>query len=150
MEIKEDEIKETKNIGTLYNSEVKLISLKGGFHIGVGKKQSNSRNSEILAVGSHPAIVSHQISKKYNDNFEQKMEKNETEQLPSIFEYSHNLSSLSKNVLGLDIYAIKKNEKTEKNAGKLKNVDKTELSKNLEKTIKEYANKNGLTVKKKF
>lgn len=178
MEIKEDEIKETKNIGTLHNSEVKLISLKGGFHIGVGKKQANSKSSDILAVGSHPAIVSHQISKKYNDKFEQKMEKNEGDSLPSIIEYSHNLSSANKNVLGLDIYAIKKNEKTEfkvtkhnfeifsiqtsesngsivlekteKNIDRLKNVDKTELSKNLEKTIKEYATKNGLKIKKKF
>ena len=65
MDIKEDEIKDIKKLGTLNGSEVKLVTLKGGFHIGMGKKRENSRKSEILAVGSHPALVSHQISKKY-------------------------------------------------------------------------------------
>lgn len=178
MEIKQDEIKETKKLGTLHNSEVKLISLKGGFHIGIGKKSSNSQNSDILAVGSHPAIVSHQISKKYNTKFEEAMAKNEEGSSSTVCEYSHNLNSAQKNVLGLDIYAVKKNEqvefkvtkhnfeifsiqanemageitleKTEKNEARLKNLDKKELSKNLEKSIREYANEHGLKIKKNF
>jgi hypothetical protein len=177
MDIKQDEIKEVKKLGTLHDSEVKLVTLKGGFHIGMGKKNKNSKNSEILAVGSHPALVSHQISKKYNQKFEQTMAKSEKEALPSVVEYSHNLSSVEKNVLGLDIYAVKKNEKVQfkitkhnfeifsihanENGGDITlektekrnipgNVNKTELSKNLEKAIKEYANKNSLNIKKKF
>ncbi len=178
MDIKEDEIKEVKKLGTLNGSEVKLVSLKGGFHIGMGKKKANSKDSDILAVGSHPAIVSHQISKKFEKGFEQAMAKNEADAMPDVVDYSHNLNSTQKNVLGLDIYAIKKNEKVEfkvtkhnfeifsiqanelgeditlektsKNEARLANVDKRELSNNLDKTIKEYAKENGLKIKKKF
>lgn len=178
MEINKDEVKEIRKIGTLNGSEVSLVTLKGGFHIGMGKKSKNDKKGEILAVGSHPAIVSYQISKKFENKFEETMAKNEKEAMPSVSDFSHNLSSAEKNVLGLDIYVLKKNqdlefkvtkhnfeifsikaseiadqlvlEKTEKNSERLKNVDKQELSKNLEKTIKEYANQNGLVVKKKF
>jgi hypothetical protein len=177
MEIKQDEIKEVKKLGTLHDSEVKLVTLKGGFHIGMGKKNKNSKTSDILAVGSHPALVSHQISKKYDQKFEQAMAKSEKEALPSVTEYSHNLNSVEKNVLGLDIYAVKKNERVQfkvtkhnfeifsihanENAGEIvlektekgripNNIDKKELSKNLEKTIQEYAKKNSLSVKKNF
>ena len=178
MEIKQDEIKDIKKIGTLNGSEVKLITLKGGFHIGMGKKEKNSRKSDILAVGSHPALISHQISKKFTGKFEQKMTKSESEAAPAVMDYSHNLNSTQKNVLGLDIYAIKKNEqiefkvtkhnfeifsiqanentgeiileKTEKDDSKFSNINKRELSENLEKTIKEYAKENNLIIKKKF
>jgi hypothetical protein len=178
MEIKQDEIKEIKKIGTLNGTEVKLVTLKGGFHIGMGKKEKNSAKTDILAVGSHPALVFHQISKKYENKFEETMEKNEQEAMPSVIDYSKNLSSTQKNVLGLDIYVMEKNEKiefkitkhnfeifsiesdkvgneivlkkTSKDLSKLRNVDKKELSKNLEKTIKEYAKENGLNVKKNF
>lgn len=178
MEIKEDEVKEVKKIGTLHGSEVKVVSLKGGLHIGMGKKNKTSRKSEILAVASHPAIVSHQIESQYN-KFEQSMNKNETENMSTVEDFSHNLNSMQKNVLGLDIYAIKKNEtvefkitknqvsdvfsikasesgqeitleKTEKNKNRLDKLDRTELSKSLDKSIKEYANKNGLKIKKNF
>jgi len=178
VEIKEDEIKEIKKLGTLNGSEVKLVTLKGGFHIGMGKKRANSKNNDILAVGSHPAIVSHQISKKFEKEFEQTMTKNEADAMPDVVDYSHNLNSTQKNVLGLDIYVIKKNEKiefkvtkhnfeifsiqanevgkditlekTSKNEARLANLNKKELSDNLEKTIKEYAKENGLRIKKKF
>jgi hypothetical protein len=178
MDIKKDEIKEIKKLGTLNGSEVKLVTLKGGFHIGLGKKQKNSREADILAVGSHPALVSHQISKKYETKFEQAMTKNEADAMPSVKDYSHNLTSADKNVLGLDVFAIKKNEevefkitkhnfeifsihatessgqitleKTEKNQDRIKNLDIKELSKSLGKTIKEYADENGLKIKKEF
>lgn len=178
MEIDKEEIKEVKKLGTLHGSEVKLVTLKGGFHIGMGKKSEKSRKSDILAVGSHPAIVSHQISKKFDNRFEQAMAKNESEAMPDVVDFSHNLDSTQKNVLGLDIYAVKKNEKvefqvtkhnfkifsieahesgseivlekTEKNEARLANLDKSELSKNLSKAIKEYAKDNRLSIKKKF
>lgn len=177
MDIKQDEIKEVKKIGTLHGSEVKLVTLKGGFHIGMGKKGKNSKKSEILAVGSHPALVSHQIQKKHN-NFEQAMAKNEREAMPAVTDYSHNLSSIEKNVRGLDIVAMKKNEKVEfqitkhnfgifaieaselngeivlektyKDEASLSTLNKKELSKNLEKTIREYAKEHGLKIKKNF
>lgn len=178
MEIKEDEIKEVKKIGTLNGSEVKIVSLKGGFHIGMGKKSKNSKNSDILAVGSHPAIVSHQIAKKFEEGFEQSMTKSESNSMSDVSNYSHNLNSTQKNVLGLDIYTIKKNEKIEfkvtkhnfeifsiqasecgdtitleetfKNESRLSNLNKKELSNNLGKAIKEYAKENGLKIEKKF
>ena len=177
MDIKQDEIKEVKKIGTLNGSEVKLVTLKGGFHIGMGKKGKKSNKSEILAVGSHPALVSHQISKKHT-NFEQVMAKNEKEAMPSVTDYSSNLSSIEKNVRGLDIFAMKKNEKIEfqitkhnfeifsisasecdgniileqinKNERELANLDKHNLSKNLSKTIKQYAEEHDLKIKKNF
>jgi len=178
VEIKEDEIKEVKKLGTLNGSEVKLITLKGGFHIGMGKKESSAKKSDILAVGSHPALISHQISQKFKSKFEQSMAKNEKDQMPSLKDYSHNLTSTQKNVLGLDIYAMKKNEnveftvtkhnfeifsisanesggeivleKTEKNKERLKNIDKKGLSQKLEKSIKEYAKEHNMTLKKNF
>jgi late competence protein required for DNA uptake (superfamily II DNA/RNA helicase) len=177
VDIKQDEIKEIKKIGTLNGSEVKLVTLKGGFHIGMGKKGKKSKKSEILAVGSHPALVSHQISKKHG-SFEQVMAKNERDAMPSVTDYSHNLSSSEKSVRGLDIVAMKKNEKVEfqitkhnfeifsisaselngeivlekstKNEEMLSSLNKQELSKKLTKTIKEYAQENGLKIKKNF
>jgi hypothetical protein len=178
MDIKEDEIKEIKNLGTLNGSKVKLITLKGGFHIGVGVKDKKNKKSEILAVGSHPAIVSHQICSKFNSKFEQTMAKNESDAMPSIEQYCHNLKSSDINVLGLDIYALKKNEKvefkltkhnfeifnikatelndeivlesTDRNETQMSKLNKKELSKSVEKTIREYAKKNGLKIKRKF
>ena len=88
MEINKDEIKETKKIGKLNGSDVKMITLKGGFHIGMGKKEKDSKKNDILAVGSHPALVSHQISKKYNSKFEENLAKNESETMPSVVELS--------------------------------------------------------------
>lgn len=177
MDIKEDEIKDVKKIGTLNGSEVKLVTLKGGFHIGMGKKGKNNKKTEILAVGSHPALVYHQISKKHN-NFEQIMEKNEKESVPSVTECSHNLSSTEKNVRGLDIFIMQKNEKiefqitkhnfeifkiealesgneivlekTHKDLDKISNLNINQLSKSLNKTIKEYAKEKGLKVKINF
>lgn len=178
MEIKKDEIKDVKKLGTLNGSEVKLVTLKGGFHIGLGKKAKNSKSADILAVGSHPALVSHQIVKKFDSKFEQTLNKSESESTSFVKEYSHNLDSADKSVLGLGVFAIKKNEqvefkvtkhnfeifsiqaseigneivleKTEKNIARLKNLDKKELSKSLEKSIREYAKENGLKIKKKF
>lgn len=175
MEINKDEIKEIKKIGKLNGSDVKIITLKGGFHIGMGKKEKDSKKNDILAVGSHPALVSHQISKKYNSKFEENLAKNESETMPSVVELSDILNSKEKNVLGLDIYMIKKNESvefkvtkhnfeifsinaeqncdelllknTDKNEESLKNLDKKSLSNKLQKTIKKYADKNNLRVK---
>jgi S-adenosylmethionine synthetase len=177
MDIKLDEIKDSKKIGTLNGSEVKVITLKGGFHIGMGVKNKNSKKSEILAVGSHPALVSHQISKKHK-GFEEAMAKNEKETMPSVIDYSHNLTSAERNVRGLDIIAMKKNEninfqvtkhnfgifkiegyedndsivleKTHKDSEKLSTLDIQKLSKNLNKTIKEYAKENRLKIKINF
>lgn len=178
MQIKQDEIKETKNIGKLFGSDVKLLSLKGGFHIGMGKKEKNSNKTEIIAVGSHPAIIAHQIEKKYQQDFEQKMAKSEKDSLPSVVELSKNLTSSEKNVFNLDIYALKKDEtvefkitknnfeifsikasennkeivleKTEKHPEKMARINIKNLSKSLEKGIKEYASKNNLKIKRNF
>lgn len=178
MEINQDEVKEIKNIGKLNDSEVKLVTLKGGFHIGMGKKSKEAKKSDILAVGSHPALITHQISKKFEGKFEESMAKNEKEAMPNVTECSDNLSKSQKNVLGLDIFVLEKNEnvefkvtkhnfeifnikatrdsdnvileKTEKNSERLKNVDKKELSKSLEKTIQEFARANKLKIKKNF
>ena len=41
-------------------------------------------------------------------------------------------------------------EKTEKNVERIKNLNKKEISKSLEKTIKEYAEENSLIIKENF
>lgn len=178
MEIKQDEVKDVKKIGSLNGSEVKLVTLKGGFHIGMGKKNSSSNKSEILAVGSHPALVSHQIEKQFKTKFEQSMQKNEGETETIVKDLSHNLNSTQKNVLGLDIFVIQKSEsiefqitkhkfeifsieadlngselnllKTEKNSDRLGKLNKKELSESMEKAIVEFANVNSLDIKKSF
>lgn len=178
MDIKEDEVKEINKLGTLNGDEVKLITLKGGFHIGVGKKAENSTKSTILAVGSHPALVSYQISKKFENKFEQTLNKNENGSSSEVIDYSENLNSSQRNILSLGIYAIKENEtidfkitkhnfevfsvkatsdedtlslnKIAKNEEGLNKVNKEELSKNLEKAIKQYAKDKGLKIKKNF
>jgi hypothetical protein len=178
VEIKQDEIKEVKKIGKLNGDDVKLIALKGGFHIGMGKKEKNSNKIDILAVGSHPALISHQISKQYPSSFEQTLQKSEMDTMPSIEEYSHHLTKSQKDVLGLDIYIMKKNEKvefkvtqhnldvftieanemngilelnkTESHSETINKMNKKELSKSLEKSIKEYAKKNNVNIKKAF
>jgi hypothetical protein len=178
MDINEDEVKEVSKIGTLNGDEVKIVTLKGGLHIGIGKKSENSNKAAILAVGSHPALVSYQISKKYDQKFEQIMNKNEKELLPEVSNNSNNLSSTEKNVLGLDIYTIKNGQEIDfkitkhnfeifsikanqlgdylsldkiiKNEERLTNLNKKELSEKLEKTIKKFAKSNKLRIKKNF
>lgn len=178
MDIKEDEIKEVNKLGNLNGDEVKLITLKGGLHIGVGKKTENSNKSAILAIGSHPALVSYQISKKFEQKFEETLNKSEGKISPEVTNYSKNLSSMNKNIMGLDIYAIKTGEnvdfkitkhnfeifsiqavddgqtlslnKTSKNEERLSKLNKAELSKNLEKAIRQFAKNSKLKIKKKF
>lgn len=178
MEIKQDEIKEVKKIGKLNGDDVKLIALKGGFHIGMGKKEKNSNKIDILAVGSHPALIHHQISKQYPNSFEQTLQKSESELLPSIEEYSQFLNKQHRDLLGLDIYVMKKNEevefkitqhnldvftikakqtdnvlelnKTEKHSKIINNMNIKDLSKSLEKSIQKYAEQNSINVKKNF
>jgi len=180
MDINQDEVKEVNKLGTLNGDEVKLVSLKGGLHIGIGKKSESSLKNTILAVGSHPALVSYQISKKFDNKFEQTLNKNENDNgiNSEVIDYSDNLSSTERNVLSLNIYAIKDNDvvdfkitkhnfevfsveatkeedvlflnKISKNEEGLNKVNKTELSKNLEKAIKEYAKSKKLKVKKNF
>jgi S-adenosylmethionine synthetase len=98
--------------------------------------------------------------------------------MPSVIDYSHNLTSAERNVRGLDIIAMKKNEninfqvtkhnfgifkiegyedndsivleKTHKDSEKLSTLDIQKLSKNLNKTIKEYAKENRLKIKINF
>jgi hypothetical protein len=178
VEIKQDEIKEVKKIGKLNGDDVKIIALKGGFHIGMGKKEKNSNKVDILAVGSHPALIHHQISKQYPNSFEQTLQKSESNLLPSIEEHSQFLDKKHRDLLGLDIYVMKKNEevqfkitqhnldvftinakesngtlelnKTEKHSKTLNNMDIKDLSKSLEKSIQQYAKKHNVSIKKKF
>lgn len=178
MDIKEDEIKEVNKLGNLNGDEVKLVTLKGGLHIGIGKKAENSQKSSILAVGSHPALVSYQISKKFEQKFEETLNKSEGKPSPEVTNYSKTLSPMNKNILGIDIYAIKNGDKVDfkitkhnfeifsiqankddstlslnktfKNEERLSRLDKAELSKSLEKAIKQFAKKNKLKIEKKF
>lgn len=103
MRITPDEISNIEDIGTLNKKPVKLIKLKGGFHVAIGRKKG-SINEEALGAGSHPAIVKYNLEKQYPD-FEPIMMKSEGFNEPIVEKHSHFLSEeLRKS--GHDIFSI--------------------------------------------
>jgi len=84
MKINPEEVQEIKVIGSLNNEDVKVILLKGGLNIAVGKKTRHGRKDQPLAAGSHQGIVAHQVSKEFGKDFQPAMFKSEVEQLPNI------------------------------------------------------------------
>lgn len=112
MDIKADEIESIKVIGELNNSEVKMMRLYGGFHVAVGLKKKGQKNPEVLAAGSHPALVSHQLTKEYSDDFKPKLCKSESEQFPTVEEVTNRLSPDTLG-FGVEAYILEKNNKIE-------------------------------------
>ena len=44
------EVESVKTIGSLFDSEVKLVKTHGGFHVAIGKKKKNSRNVQTARI----------------------------------------------------------------------------------------------------
>ncbi|MDD5650666.1 MAG: ferritin-like domain-containing protein [Candidatus Nanoarchaeia archaeon] len=107
MEIKADEVEEVKIIGHLNGSDVKMLKTFGGFYVGIGKKNKNSKNPEALAAGSHPALINFQLEREFKNNFEPILCKNEHERLPKIENKNNNLSKSSLDK-GLELFILSK------------------------------------------
>ena len=102
--ISTSDIDTVEEAGMLDNSPIKLIKLKGGFWLGVGKTK-NSQKETVLSAGSHPAIVKFNIQKSY-PHFQPSMYKSELLAQEAIVDkHSHFLSEdLRKS--GYDIYSV--------------------------------------------
>lgn len=102
MQISPNEIDTIEECGILNGSPVRMLRLKGGFHIAVGKGKGTKE--EALGAGSHPAIVKFNLEKQYPD-FQPHMAKSESGQKEIVEQHSHFLSSeLRKS--GHDIYSV--------------------------------------------
>jgi len=100
------EIADVSDVGTLDRKDkVKMVKTIGGLNLAVGK--DGSSNERILAYASHPAIVKHQLRKRYSSRFAETMQKNESGVSEQAISYEKNLSPLLKNN-GYDIYCLKK------------------------------------------
>lgn len=105
MKINPSEIDTIEEVGLLDGSPVKLIRLKGGFHIGIASIRG--RPEEAIAAGSHPAIVKFNIEKQYPQFQPSMMKSEEFSEFSSVERHSHFLSDdLRKS--GHDIYSIQK------------------------------------------
>lgn len=104
MQITPDEIDTVEEAGYLHDHPVKLIKLKGGFCIALGRLKGKNRE-EALAAGSHPAIVKYNVEKSHPE-FQPSMAKSEglTDNY-IVDKHSHFLSDeLRKS--GHDIYSV--------------------------------------------
>jgi hypothetical protein len=110
MDIKANEIESVETIGELNGEDVKILKTFGGFHMAVGKKKVGKKDPEVLAAGSHPALVSHQLTKEYEDGFKPKICKSEGERLPNVEDVTQ---KLRKNLTddGLEAYILEKDGK---------------------------------------
>lgn len=112
MDIRADEIDTIKVIGNLNEDQVKLIRMKGGFFLAVGKANKKDKESKPLAAGSHQGIVLHQIEKEFKKDFEPTMAKSELEDIG-------NLRSLTAFIpkefssKGYDMFSLEKNGEIE-------------------------------------
>jgi len=112
MDIKPNEVESVSVVGTLNGDDVKIIKTHGGFHLAVGKKNKKSKKSEVLAGGSHKAIVAHQIQKDYGSDYQPILSKSEHDNLGKIEDKTSYLNS--DNIQdGVELYAITKNNKVE-------------------------------------
>lgn len=110
MQIKPDEVESTTVVGRLHDDDVKMVKLKGGFHILIGKKERNSRKADALAAGSHPGIVTYQIEKTYGSEFQPAIFKSEQDALHKVEDKTDNLPEIAKNS-GLELYVLNKANK---------------------------------------
>jgi hypothetical protein len=75
MKIESKEIASIEEAGILDGAPVKMMRLKGGFYIAVGRPKGKP-TEEALAAGSHPAIVKYNLAKQY-PGFQEAMMKSE-------------------------------------------------------------------------
>lgn len=106
MEVRQDEIKNIKTVGRLYDEDVKMIVTKGGLHIFVGKRSPYGR-AEAIGAASHPALGLYHIEKAYA-GFEPILAKSEEEKLPNVSDLSNLLSKEAVDK-GIELHKLNKN-----------------------------------------
>ncbi|HLD91700.1 MAG TPA: hypothetical protein VI911_11935 [Patescibacteria group bacterium] len=76
MDIKPADIEKIDVLGELNDENVKIIKTFGGYFLAVGNKKKGQKSPEVLAAGSHPALVSHQLCKEF-ESFKPALQKSE-------------------------------------------------------------------------
>ena len=106
------EVDSIKEVGTLFGDKVKMILLKGGFHLFVGKKKKTTKKAEVLAGSSHAAIGVHQLTKDFGSDFQPALAKSESERIPDVENKTEYLPSEAI-ANGIELYTINKNHSLE-------------------------------------
>lgn len=106
MEIRPSEVDTVDLIGDLDGEGVQLVRTKGGLYVAVGKLRGKNKG-EVLAAGSHPAIVRYNIEKSYSA-FQPAMMKSEEASGQEFVTGMSNLLPKQMVDKGFDFYAIKK------------------------------------------
>lgn len=110
MNILPHEVASVTEIGTLDDSPVRILKTIGGFHIAMGRLK-NKKQEEVLAAGSHPAIVKHNVKKAFA-NFQQSLTKSEPgEEDSRVTGFSELLPSEMRSK-GYDLLMLEKSEET--------------------------------------
>jgi len=111
MFIDPSEIDSVEDIGDLdKKNKVRLVKTVGGLHLAVGKDK-DSKDDKILAYSSHPAIVKHQLRKRFPMRFAESMAKSEGAPAEVARSYSHNLPAQLRDG-GYDIFSLRKGMET--------------------------------------
>jgi hypothetical protein len=110
MEIKPSEISDVDSLGIIDGEEVKLVRTNGGLYIAIAKLK-NKDSQEVLAAGSHPAIVRYNIEKSFR-NFQPSLMKSESEMQEFVSGMSELLPEDMQNK-GYDFYVIKKSNQVD-------------------------------------
>lgn len=106
IEIKPSEIEKVDELGTLDGEKIKLVKTKGGLYLAIGKARKQS-NPEVLAAGSHPAIVRHNIQKSFAQ-FQASMMKSEELGTDAEVAELSDLLLKSESEQGFGLYVVKK------------------------------------------
>ncbi len=110
IEIKPSEIDSVDSIGDLAGEQVKLVKTKGGLYIAVGRPRGKKKE-EVIAAGSHPAIVRYNIEKSFAE-FQPAMMKSEAGEESLVAGMTDLLPSKMRND-GYDLYVIKKSNEVD-------------------------------------
>ena len=110
VEIKPSEIDSVDSIGDLAGEQVKLVKTKGGLYIAVGRPRGKKKD-EVIAAGSHPAIVRYNIEKAFAE-FQPTMMKSEAGE-ESLVAGMSDLLPANMRKSGYDLYVIKKSNEVD-------------------------------------
>lgn len=110
LEIRPSEIDFVDSIGDLDGEKVKLVKTKGGLYIAVGKPRGKHKE-EVIAAGSHPAIVRFNIEKSFS-SFQPAMMKSESGD-ESLVAEAANLLPEDMRSDDYSLYVIKKSQEVE-------------------------------------
>jgi len=110
IEIHPSEIESVDSIGDLDGEKVKLVKTKGGLYLAVGRPKGKNKE-EVIAAGSHPAIVMYNIEKSFT-SFQPYMMKSESGE-ESVVSGMTDLLPSKMIDKGYDLYVIKKSNEVD-------------------------------------